>query len=213
MGGGGCAGGGARGVGKRGGCVESGRVAAGAEARGRGGSGVVRAITSGDRASDYLKALWPKLSDDLDWQPVHPYYRRQHINRGMLILLLATLATFGVAPFNAATIIATTLASMGLAWVVWRTATPSFARTGFAQSDGYLHVRRGAVSPRRWIVAASRIQAVILQQSLFQRRHCVMNVEIDVNGLASNQHITIPNLPRAQAEKMQMELTPHGSGH
>ena len=185
-------------------------VAAGSDTRGRARSRIFIPITSVDRASDYLKALWPKVDEDLDWQPVHPYYRRQHINRGMLILLLATIATFGVAPLNAVTIIATTLASIGLAWVIWRTATPSFTQTGFALSNGYLHVRRGAVSPRRWIVAASRIQAVILQQSLFQRRHGVMNVEIDVNGLANNQHIAIPNLPRAQAEKMQMELTPHG---
>ena len=72
-------------------------------------------------------------------------------------------------------------------------------------------MRLGAVTPRRWIVAISRIQAVILVQSLFQRRHGVMNVVIDVNGLANNQRIEIPNLPRAQAESMQRELTPKGN--
>jgi hypothetical protein len=50
----------------------------------------------------------------------------------------------------------------------------------------------------------------MLAQSFFQRRRGVMNVEIDVNGLANNQRITIPSVPQAQAEEMQMVLTPRG---
>jgi hypothetical protein len=41
-----------------------------------------------------------------------------------------------------------------------------------------------------------------------QQRKGVMSVVIDVNGLANNQRIVIPNLPTAQAEKLQMTLTP-----
>lgn len=168
-------------------------------------------LTAVDAVSDYLKSLWPQTHEDLDWQPVHRYYRRQHINRGLFLLLLLIIAAFYVVPLNIPTIVTLTLVALGLAWVIRRTATPSFVRTGFALSDGYLHVRRGAASPRRWIVATSRIQAVILQQSFLQRRNGVMNVVIDVNGLANNQRISIPNLPASQAEKMQRELTPHGS--
>ena len=51
----------------------------------------------------------------------------------------------------------------------------------------------------------------MLEQSFFQRRRGVMNVEIDVNGLANNQRITIPSVPQAHAEEMQMVLTPRGS--
>lgn len=185
-------------------------VAAGSDRRDGARSRIFIPIASVERTSHYLKALWPQTSEDLDWRSIHPYYRRQYINRGLLILLLSTLAAFVVVPLNAVTIVAIALISFGSAWAIWRTATPSFARTGFALSDGYLYVRRGAVRPRSWIVALSRIQAVILQQSLFQRRRGVMDVEIDVSGLAKNQRITIPDLPRAQAEKMQMELTPHG---
>jgi len=167
-------------------------------------------LTAVDAVSDYLKSLWPQTREDLDWQPVHSYCRRQHINRGLFLLLLFSLAGFYFLPLNAPAIAALALITLSLAWVIWRTATPSFARTGFALSDGYLYVRRGAVSPRSWVVATSRIQAVILQQSFLQRRHDVMNVVIDVNGLANNQRILIPNLPLSQAEKMQRELTPHG---
>ena len=185
-------------------------VAAGSGRRDRARSHIFIPITRDDRASTYLNALWPQAGKDLDWRPIHPYYRRQHINRGLLILLALTLAALVAVPSNLVTIVAITFISVGSVWVIWRTASPSLARTGFALTDGYLHVRRGAVSPRRWIVAISRIQAVILQQSLFQRRHGVVNVVIDINGLASNQRITIPALPRAQAERMQMELTPRG---
>ena len=153
--------------------------------------------------------LWPLIREDFDWRPVHPYYRRQHISRGLLLLLPLTIVASSVVPLNAVTMVAITLTASGFAWLIWRTATPSFAATGFALRDGYLHVRTGAVSPRRWIVATSRVQAVILQANLMQRRHGVTNLVIDVNGLASNQRIAIPNLPRAQAERMQMELTPH----
>jgi putative membrane protein len=184
-------------------------VAAGAGGRERSRSRIFIPITAVDRASDYVRALWPETREAFDWQPVHPYYRRQYMNRGGFVLSLASLAAFNFVPLSAMTIVVITLALLVLAWLIWRTATPSFARTGFALSNGHLHVRRGAISPRRWIVAISCIQAVILEQSLPQRRHGIMNVRIDVNGLADNQRITIPNLPRAQAEKMQMELTPH----
>ncbi len=60
-------------------------------------------------------------------------------------------------------------------------------------------------------MATARIQAVILVQGLFQRRHGVVNVVIDANGLANNQRIEIPNLPLAKAEMLQMELTPRGN--
>ena len=186
-------------------------VTAGSGSRERARSRVFIPLTSLDRASDYLLALWPEVREDVDWQPVHAYYRRQHINRGLLLLLPLTIVAYiNVVPLYAAMIVPMSTRVLGLAWLIWRTAAPSFAATGFALSDGYLHVRRGAVSPRRWIVATSSIQAVILQQSLMQRRHGVMNVVIDVNGLANNQRIAIPNLPRTQAEKMQMELTPRG---
>jgi len=157
-----------------------------------------------------LNVLWPQTGDDVQWQPVHPYYRRQHITAGFVRLILLTLIALGFITLNPAsmTIIAVTVAL--LAWLTWRTATPSFSKTGYALTNGYLHVRRGAVSPRRWVVATSRIQAVILVQGLFQRRHGVMNVVIDVNGLANSQRIEIPNIPQAQAEMLQRELTPRG---
>jgi len=177
---------------------------------GRARSRIFIPLTAVDSVSDYLKSLWPQTHEDLDWQPVHSYFRRQHINRGLFLLLLFSLAEFYFLPLNAPAIATLALITLSLAWVIWRTATPSFARTGFALSDDYLYVRRGAVSPRSWVVATSRIQAVILQQSFLQRRHNVMNVVIDVNGLANNQRISIPNLPLSQAEKMQRELTPHG---
>lgn len=185
-------------------------VTAGSGRRDRARSRVFIPITSTEATGGYLNVLWPQTGDDVQWQPVHPYYRRQHITRGFLRLILLTLIALGFITLNPAsmTIIAVTVAL--LAWLTWRTATPSFSKTGYALTNGYLHVRRGAVSPRRWVVATSRIQAVILVQGLFQRRHGVMNVVIDVNGLANNQRIEIPNIPQAQAEMLQRELTPRG---
>ncbi len=192
------------------GFVQIALVAAGSGRRDRARSRIFIPITPAENAGDYLNVLWPQTGEDLKWQPIHPYYRRQHISRGLVRLLVLSLIVLGIVPLNIVTITTITLTFAVLAWATWFTATPSFSQTGFALTDGYLHVRRGAVSPRRWIVATSRIQAVILVQGLFQRRHGVMNVVIDVNGLANNQRIEIPNLPCAQAEMMQALLTPHG---
>lgn len=183
-------------------------VAAGSGERAR--SRIFVPLTAVDTVGGHLTSLWPQTREDLDWQPVHIYYRRQHINRGLGLLVLASLAVFYLVPLNPSTIVTLTLVMLGLAWVIWRTAMPSWARTGFALSEGYLYARRGAVSPRTWIVATSRIQAVILEQSFPQRRHGVMSVVVDVNGLANNQRISIPSLPVAEAERMQRALTPHG---
>ncbi len=192
------------------GFVQIALVAAGSGRRDRARSRIFIPITPTDSAGDYLNVLWPQTGEDLKWQPIHPYYRRQHISRGIVRLLVLSLIVLGIVPLTIVTITFITLTFGVLAWATWFTATPSFSQTGFALTDGYLHVRRGAVSPRRWIVATSRIQAVILVQGLFQRRHGVMNVVIDVYGLANNQRIEIPNLPCAQAEMMQALLTPHG---
>ena len=185
-------------------------VAAGSHRQDRARSRIFIPITSVDRTPRYLNALWPQTGDEPDWQPVHPYYRSQYINRRLILLLASALTAFLVFSTDLAEIAALTLICVASVFVIWRTAGPGFTRTGFALCDGYLHVRTGAVSPRRWIVALSRIQAVILRQTVFQRRHGVMNVVIDVNGLANGQRIEIPNLPRAQAEKMQTQLTPRG---
>ena len=185
-------------------------VAAGSGGRGRSRSRIFIPMTSIERVGDYVKALWPQTGAELDWQPVHPYYRRQYIMRRLRLLIIVAVGAFALVPLSAATIAAIALAAIGLAWVSWRAAAPSFAATGFALCDGYLHIRKGAVSPQRWVVAIDRIQTVMLAQSFFQRRRGVMNVEIDVNGLANNQRITIPSVPQAQAEEMQMVLTPRG---
>jgi len=193
------------------GLVQISIVAAGSGQRDRARSRVFIPIASVKRAAGYLSTLWPRTDSEINWRPVHPYYRRQHINRGLLALVTLTLAAFVVIPLNVVTSFTIALVATTSAYVIWRTALPSFTLTGFAMADGYLHVRSGAVSPRRWIVAVARIQAVILRQSLFYRQRDLMDVVIDVNGLAGNQRITIPAVPRVEAEMLQRKLTPIGS--
>lgn len=185
-------------------------VAAGSVGGARARARVFIPITSAERVGDYLNTLWPGTTDVVEWRPVHPYYRRQHITRGMLALVASIFIAAAVVPLNVLTGAAITVVALVSGYVIWRTASPDFARTGFTISNGYLHVRRGAVSPRHWIVAVTRIQAVILRQSLFYRHHDLMDVVIDVNGLSRDQRITIPALARIEAEKMQRELTPSG---
>ena len=186
-------------------------VVAGSARSGRARSRIFVPIASLDRASDYLSTLWPAIPEDVEWQAVHPYYRRQQITRGALLLLVSIVAMLTLFSLSAMTIAAVTLLAPAGALLIWQTSAMSFARTGFAMSDGYVHVRSGAVSPRRWIVAVPCIQAVSLRQSLFQRRRGVMDVLIDVNGIGNRQRIAIPSLPSATAEQMQRELTPHRS--
>lgn len=185
-------------------------VIAGSARSDRARSRIFIPIASFDRVSDYLGALWPTIPEDVEWQAVHPYYRRQQITRGAILLLASIVAIVTLFSLNVMTIAGVTLLTLAGVWLIRQTSAMSFARTGFAMIDGYVHVRRGAMSPRRWIVAVPCIQAVLLRQNLFQRRRGVMDVLIDVNGLGNRQRIAIPSLPSATAEKMQAELTPHG---
>lgn len=192
------------------GLVQISIVSAGAR-RDRARSRVFVPITRDEQVGDFLDVLWPEVGKEMSWRPVHPYYRRQHITRGLGVLFLLSVVAALLLGLDALLVGGVAFLAFGLALVVWWTAAPSFLRTGYALGPGYVHVRRGAVSPRRWVVPAARIQSVLLHQSIFQRRVGVMGVTIDVNGLAGNQRIEIPSLPRAEAEALQRQLTPRGA--
>jgi putative membrane protein len=182
-------------------------VTAGAGGRDRARSRMFVPITSADRERGYLRSLWPAVTLDPVWQVVHVHYRRQYINRGLLVLLVGVVGICFVVPLNAVVVTAVSIAALVTAWAIWRTATPSRDRTGYALSGDYLHVRSGFLSPRHWIVAASHVQATILRQNPFQRRHGIVNMLIDLNGLANNQRIVIPAVPFEAAEEIRAELT------
>jgi putative membrane protein len=185
-------------------------VAAGAARPDRARSRMFVPLTKDFDVTHFVKVLWPDATGELEWSPVHPYYRRQLITRGALTLIAAVIAVAYAFVLNVATLVAIAIVSLVWAWSVWRIAERGYAHTAFALDDDYVHVRGGAINPRHWIVAIARIQAVILRESPFQRRNRVMNVVIDVNGLANRQRITIPNVPRDAAEALQLALTPQG---
>ena len=182
-------------------------VAAGAGGRDRARSRMFVPITAADRAGDYLHALWPAATLDPIWQPVHAYYRRQYINSGLIVVLTVVVATAVVVPLNALIVTVMFVLTAALVAVIWRTALPSHNHAGYALSGDYLHVRSGVIRPRHWIVAVSCVQATMLRQSFFQRRHGVVNMLIDLNGLANNQRVVIPAVPLEVAEAIRGSLT------
>ncbi|MEJ2133110.1 MAG: PH domain-containing protein, partial [Gammaproteobacteria bacterium] len=145
-------------------------VAAGAARPDRARSRMFVPLTKDFDVTHFVKVLWPDATGELEWSPVHPYYRRQLITRGALTLIAAVIAVAYAFVLNVATLVAIAIVSLVWAWSVWRIAERGYAHTAFALDDDYVHVRGGAINPRHWIVAIARIQAVILRESPFQRR-------------------------------------------
>ncbi len=157
-----------------------------------------------------LEMLWKDVAwRRVDWLRVDPYHRRQQLVRHSLVwtaLLLALLATTGLRTSLHDHPVA--IAALGIAYVGCLVASAGLARlslrrTRYAYDEGFIYLAGGLLSFDRWIVPRERVQGVVLEQSLFQRRRALASLAIDVNGLPRSAALTIPNIDLERASALR----------
>ncbi len=157
----------------------------------------------------FLEMLWKDVAwRRVDWQCVDPYHRRRQLMRLSLVwtaLLLTLLAVAGLRTSLHDTSVA--IAALGIAYVCCLVASDGLARlslrrTRYAYDEGFIYLAGGLLSFDAWIVPRERVQGVVLEQSLFQRRHALASLAIDVNGLPRSGALTIPNITLERASAL-----------
>ena len=83
---------------------------------------------------------------------------------------------------------------------------------GWGLTDEGVFFRSGWVWRRETIAPATKIQAVALNESPFDRRHRMASVEVDTAGTSNAGHrIDVPYLPRATADHFAAQLAAHAA--
>ena len=80
-----------------------------------------------------------------------------------------------------------------------------FRSLRYARAEGCLAIRKGVLTLEHAFVPPSKVQAVLLTQTPFDRRHGVAKISITVGGGA---RVVLPNVPVVDAQALAAELTP-----
>ncbi len=149
-----------------------------------------------------LREIDPRLVvGAIEWQPLAKgagrRMRRKAIGWSLLaaIPMLRLLGWWGLLP-----------ACLGLVWalVYVRLALP---RTGYANTHGLVLDREGVLTQRVTMAFHSRIQAVGVYESPFDRRHGMATVHVDTAGGSKLlPAVRLPYLERERALELQAEL-------
>ena len=135
------------------------------------------------------------------WMPVHPGAFWRLVKRRVLLAVIATaLATFAVGGRGLL------LGVVAIPWSVL--AAHRYARhLGWSASGAVVAFKSGWLWRRTTIARVSRIQAVTLRESPFDRRAAMARVRVDTAGANERSHrIDIPYLGRAAAADLQLRL-------
>ena len=118
------------------------------------------------------------------------------------------LAAWDSAGLSAMTKLGLHLLGLALAaWLGWRFADASYARTTFALSDDGLRIRRGVVWRSETLVPRSRVQHIDLNRGPLDRRFGLASIKVYTAGtrLAS---VGLDGLPEARAIAVRDQLVP-----
>jgi len=152
---------------------------------------------------DLLARVRPGLVlDEQEWRPLGARAGRRMLIKPLLIRALVIAAlTWGFGLLGAAIgggLLLITLFMTHLQWRVSRWARPSW---GFVW-------RSGALSHSVSATFDDKLQAVMLDETPFDRRHAHATLRLDTAGGAKTGHaLTVPYLPRALAQELRTELT------
>jgi putative membrane protein len=149
-----------------------------------------------------LQEIAPSIDlDAIVWQPVDPRGVRRLRTVGLVIAAMASIAFVGMLQWRAMFLFAA-VAVLGdvdarrsvraLAWSI----TPS----GFMFRSGWIW-RRQTFAP------FSKIQAVLLHETPFDRRYAMARVEVETAGTARDRHeVRVPYLARPVGEQLAAQL-------
>jgi putative membrane protein len=152
-----------------------------------------------------LRDVLPSIAiANIDWQPVDPRgVRRARVSW----IVLATLVSLTCVMLLEWWTPALFLGMLGLGEI---DARRSIRALGWSLTDEGVFFRSGWVWRRETIAPLSKIQAVALNESPFDRRHRMAAVQVDTAGTSSDGHrIDVPYLPRQTAADLASQLAAH----
>lgn len=170
--------------------------------KGQDGGAHFAPIMLESQVSSLLERVRPGLElDSQDWRPLGPRAGRRMLLKPLLLrgLLAAALVWwFGaVGAVIGAALVLLTLLLTRLRWRVSRWARPAW---GFVWRSGGLGQTVSATFD-------DKLQAVMIDESPFDRRHRHATLRLDTAGGVKTGHpLTIPYLPRALAGELRAEL-------
>ncbi len=154
-----------------------------------------------------VASLLPELLPDFheeqaEWRQVSPLAIRRGIVPWIVLCLLASVGLF----FFRHNLHA--VWPLALLPFVWWMNVASYRRLGYALSGRYFQTRRGWLGRSTHIVPLSKVQAVSLQQTPFDRRLGLASLRIDTAGQAYTEGgPRIENLPLEEARSLARTLT------
>ena len=135
------------------------------------------------------------------WLPVHPRAFRRIVKRRVFVAVMVTAAATLAVGWPGALV-----ALFAIPWSVLA-ASRYASHLGWAAAGGVVAFRSGWLWRSTTIARASRIQAVTLRESPFDRRAAMARVRVDTAGAHERSHrIDIPYLGRDAAADLQRRL-------
>jgi len=173
----------------------------GAQVQRRGRESLAPILRAG-QVPALLRAVLPELSlDDIDWRPAAPgatgreLRRRLALSGALALGLVYFLGWYALAAFAA------------LAVLSWFTAARYVGSLGWATVEGAVLHRSGYVRRHMTLARFSRIQAVSMVASPFDRRRQMAQVHVDTAGATGSPHrLHIPYVERETADTLYTQL-------
>jgi putative membrane protein len=137
----------------------------------------------------------------LEWQPAHPGAFRRHVKKSLAVAALATLPTVAwLGWWSLAWLLGCALIAVMHARVYVRTL-------GWALSEGAVGFRSGWLWRQTSIARVTKVQAVAMHASPFDRRTGMARVRVDTAGASGSGHrVDIPYVPEALARHLHATL-------
>jgi putative membrane protein len=157
---------------------------------------------------DLLRAVLPDLDlTPAEWQPAAPAAFRRELR----VRLVMALVGAGLAAFLLGSRSLWLLALLvGWAWVSARVYT---RHLGWAVVPGAVLFRNGWIWRHTTVARFSKVQAVTLRQSPFDRRHRMASVRVDTAGAGDASHrVDIPYRPEATAADLYAHVAAAAAG-
>jgi putative membrane protein len=140
------------------------------------------------------------------WTPVHPRAFRRAVKRRVFLAIVVALAASAVLGWRGLLVAAATIPWSVLA------ARRHVDHLGWTASSTLVAFRSGWLWRSVTIARVSRIQAVTLVESPFDRRASMARVRVDTAGANDGSHrIDIPYLARDHAAALQLRLAAHAA--
>lgn len=136
-----------------------------------------------------------------DWMPVHPRAFRRAVKRRVVLAIVIALAAAAVIGWRGLIV-----AGVTIPWSVLASRR-HVEHLGWTASSNLVAFKSGWLWRSVTIARVSRIQAVTLVESPFDRRASMARVRVDTAGANERSHrIDIPYLARDHAAELQLRL-------